>query len=210
MRLALFRLSENAYQLVWTQHHLILDAWSGNLVFKEAFAFYEAFSAAVPLELGSVRPYRDYIAWQQSQDASKAELFWRQLLKGFKAPVQLAIDRGPGNLQGQDADFQQERLKLSGGLTAALQTLAKDHRLTLNTFLQGAWALLLSQYSGRSDVIFGAVVFGLPPAVKGVESMAGLFINTLPFRARIHAQDTPLFWLESLQQQLVQIQQYDY
>jgi non-ribosomal peptide synthetase component F len=158
--------------------------------------------------LPPVRPYRDYISWQQSQDSAVAERFWRELLKGFKSPVELTVDRGSADVQGKDAEFQQERLQVSTNLIGGLQTLAKDHRLTLNTFLQGAWALLLSQYSGLRDIVYGAVVFGRPAEIRGVESMAGLFINTLPFRARIQAEDTPLPWLQALQQQLVQIQQY--
>jgi non-ribosomal peptide synthetase component F len=139
-----------------------------------------------------------------------AEQFWRVLMQGFKSPVEINVDRGSANVQGKDAEFHQERLKLSPALIAGMQTLAKEHRLTLNTVLQGAWALLLSQYSGRRDIVYGAVVFGRPAEIRGVESMAGLFINTLPFRARIEAGDTPVPWLQALQQQLVQIQQYGY
>jgi hypothetical protein len=94
MRLSLFRISDDAYQLVWTNHHLILDAWSGNLVFTEVFALYDSFSRGRPLNLPPVRPYRDYISWQQSQDSAVAERFWRELLKGFKSPVELTVDRG--------------------------------------------------------------------------------------------------------------------
>ena len=51
--------------------------------------------------------------------------------------------------------------------------------------MQGAWALLLSRYSGERDVVFGTVVSGRPADAAGVESMVGLFINTLPVRVRV-------------------------
>ena len=66
--------------------------------------------------------------------------------------------------------------------TAALQSLARAHRLTLNTLFQGAWALMLSRYSGSAEVLFGATGAGRPPAIAGIEAMAGLFITTLPVR----------------------------
>ncbi|WP_153183037.1 AMP-binding protein, partial [Streptomyces sp. E5N91] len=57
--------------------------------------------------------------------------------------------------------------------------------VTMNTVVQGAWALALAQATGRDDVVFGATVSGRPPELPGVESMIGLFINTLPVRARL-------------------------
>ena len=59
--------------------------------------------------------------------------------------------------------------------------------LTVNTVLQGAWALLLARYSGSEDVVFGTTVSGRPAELPGVESMIGMFINTVPTRVRIPA-----------------------
>ena len=76
--------------------------------------------------------------------------------------------------------------------------------------MQGAWALLLSRYSGEEDVIFGATVSGRPPDLAGVESMVGLFINTLPVRVQVAADDSLLPWLKRLQSQMVELRQYEY
>jgi hypothetical protein len=211
MRLAVFRMANDAHQLVWTHHHLILDAWSGNLVFKEVFEAYEASVNKKSLMSSAVRPYRDYIGWLQRQDRALAERFWRGLLKGFNSstPIPIAA-RANGNHQRHGTDFRQEQLKISDGLNSKMQALAKEQRLTVNTLLQSAWALLLSQYTGRQDVVFGTVVFGRPSGLTGVESMTGLFINTIPFRAQINSDDTVLPWLQSLQRQMAETQQFDY
>ncbi|MGJ3561527.1 condensation domain-containing protein [Streptomyces sp. INA 01156] len=74
---------------------------------------------------------------------------------------------------------------LPADLTARLLGAAREHGLTLNTLLQGAWAVVLGRLTGRDDVVFGGTVSGWPPQVPGVESMIGLFINTLPVRVRI-------------------------
>jgi non-ribosomal peptide synthetase component F len=82
--------------------------------------------------------------------------------------------------------------------------------LTLNTIVQGAWALLLSRYSGRADVVFGVTVAGRPAELAGVESMIGLFINTLPVRVRVAEEEALLPWLRDLQARQVEMRQYEH
>lgn len=85
MRFALLRLTDRAYRFVWSFHHLLLDGWSGALLFNEVYAWYQASRTGKAPALKRVRPYRDYIGWLQQQDMAKAEAFWRENLKGFSA-----------------------------------------------------------------------------------------------------------------------------
>ena len=80
---------------------------------------------------------------------------------------------------------EQIMLALSETLTAALTQQARSQGLTLNTFIQAAWAILLGRLTGRDDVVFGVTVAGRPPEIAGIESMVGLFINTLPLRVKL-------------------------
>ena len=91
-----------------------------------------------------------------------------------------------------------------------MQRFAQRHQLTQNTLVQGAWALLLSSLSRREDVVFGVVVSGRSAQVAEVESMVGLFINTLPARATITADAELTVWLKQLQAQQTEISQYEY
>ncbi|PLW72573.1 non-ribosomal peptide synthetase, partial [Streptomyces sp. DJ] len=75
-------------------------------------------------------------------------------------------------------------------LTAALTAWARAHGLTMNTLVQGVWAVLLGRTTGRDDVVFGATVSGRPPEIAGIESMVGLFINTLPVRVRLRDDES--------------------
>jgi alpha-ketoglutarate-dependent taurine dioxygenase len=207
MRLALFRLGEDVHQLVWTHHHILLDGWSLPILFKEVFAFYEAFRQGADLQLEKGRPYRDYIAWLQRQDMAEAERFWRAELKGFATPTPLWIRREPA--EAHDI-YGEGRLVFSDAETAALQTLTARHQLTMNTLVQAAWGLLLSCYTGEKDIVFGATVSGRPADLPGVETMFGIFINTLPVRVRI-ASDAPLLdWLRAHQVRQVEMRQYEY
>ncbi|MEH1894384.1 MAG: amino acid adenylation domain-containing protein [Nostoc sp.] len=210
MRLTLVQLSDISYNFTLSHHHLLLDGWSVALVFKEVLACYKAFSNSQDLYLESIRPYRDYIVWLQQQNLSEAETFWRQMLKGFTTPTQLLVNQRARKLPTQTDGYEEREVKLSVITTTALQSVAKQHQLTLNTLVQGAWALLLSCYSGQEDVVFGAVTSGRPPTLVKAESMVGLFINTVPIRVQVSPEEFLLPWLEKIKDQLVEARQYEY
>ena len=86
---------------------------------------------------------------------------------------------------GRRSRPSRSRCALSETLTAALTRQARRQGLTLNTFIQAAWAILLGRLTGRDDVVFGVTVAGRPPEIAGIESMVGLFINTLPLRVKL-------------------------
>jgi amino acid adenylation domain-containing protein/non-ribosomal peptide synthase protein (TIGR01720 family) len=207
MRLALIQIAPDAYYFVWSRHHLLLDGWSGSEVIKEVFAFYAAYSRNTKLELPPARAFGDYIGWLQKQDLAQAESFWRKSLNGFSTPNIFKTSQPHSE---KDATPGHERHRLSTELTETLRNFARRHKLTLNTLVQGAWAILSSRYSGDDDVLFGATVSGRPPDLPGVESIVGLFINTLPVRVNT-SSDLPLVeWLQQLQEQQIEARQYDY
>ncbi|KPC63683.1 hypothetical protein ADL35_47605, partial [Streptomyces sp. NRRL WC-3753] len=126
-----------------------------------------------------VRPYRDYLAWLAGQDRQGAEGARQQALAGVE-PCLLV----PEDNQHTPVLPAQRSVRATAERTEALTAFARRHGLTLNTVVQGAWAVLLSRLTGRDDVVFGSTVSGRPPEVPGVETMVGLFINTLPVRVR--------------------------
>lgn len=210
MRLTLVRVAESTYQLIWSYHHIILDGWSGERINQEVMTFYEGFSEGKDVRLPLPRPYRDYIVWLRQQDLVKAEAFWRRNLAGFTNPTRLALDRTTQKLPDREEGYDERCLSIPRDTTAALQALAQRNKLTLNSLAQGIWALLLSRYSGEQDVVFGVVVSGRPPDLQGLESMVGLFINTLPMRAKVQPETPILAWLKELQMLQVEMQQYEY
>ncbi len=196
MRLALIRLDERRWRFLWSFHHLLFDGWCFSILFNEVFAFAKDGDPAS----AQPRPYRDYIAWLSRQDRAAAERFWRGALAGFTVPNRLEVDH-PG---GEGGHAEQE-IRLSAEATDALQKLAQRTRVTLNSVIQGAWALLLARLSGREDVVFGTVVSGRPADLAGVESMVGLFINTLPLRAGVDPSARLSTWLRDLQQRQTEL-----
>jgi amino acid adenylation domain-containing protein len=210
MRLHLFQTAPDRHQFVWSFHHLLTDGWSCAIILKEAFATYEALCLGRSPKLPQPRPFRDYIAWLQEQDPSKAEAFWRRKLQGLNAPTSLRINKQPDRQSRFENSYHEYKYTLSDQTTETLQKLAQAHRMTLNTILQGAWTILLSRYNGDSDVLFGATVSGRPSELSGVEDMVGMFINTLPVRVQIDPETKLIPWLKTLQNQLLELRQYEY
>ncbi len=217
MRLTLVQISDRDYRFLWSHHHILLDGWSVHHLISQLFALYAASCRGERAQLPPARPYKEYIAWLQSQDKSVAERFWRRTLAGLSAPTALDIAKsvrnGDGNADSPHAPphhYAEARRTLSRAATTELRALTRAHQVTLNIVLQGALALLLSRYSGSSDLLFGAVVAGRPPKLMGVEKMVGLFVNTLPVRVQVSASATVRTWLQLLQDQQVEMRDVEY
>lgn len=210
IRLLLIQLADKEYGFVCSYHHIILDGWSISIMCKEVMDFYEAFCKRQDLQLEPPPRFRDYVAWLRQQDMGKAEAFWRKALCGFVAPTPLPLNRELKTLPDCEEGYDEQTQVLAEATTSALQILVQQKRLTLNVLVQGAWALLLSRYSGKTDVLFGVVSAGRPPHLLGVESMVGLFINTLPTRIIVPTSGRFCDWLKGLQEQQAERQQYEY
>ncbi|HWE34976.1 MAG TPA: amino acid adenylation domain-containing protein, partial [Isosphaeraceae bacterium] len=204
------RLDDASHMLIWTCHHILMDGWCLPVLLGEVLELYEGALHGREPGLPARRPYRDFIAWLGRRDLAAADSFWRAELAGFDAPTPLEIDR-PDDTPGMDVEDSGERVvRLSAAESDALRVLAASRRLTLNTLFQGAWALLLGRYAGREDVVFGATTSGRPAELDGVESMIGLFLNTIPVRVAIDeaARLTP--WLRGLQSRQAEARNHEH
>jgi hypothetical protein len=210
MRWALVRTADDETLFLWSSHHLLMDGWSLPIILKDVLAAYERLCRKEQARIKPARAYRDYIAWLKKQDLGEAEIFWRRLLEGFASPTPLVSRRTPAAAKSDAADYAEQQIQLAESATARLQAFAHQHQLTLNTVVQGAWALLLSSHAGREDVVFGVVLSGRSAEITEAESIVGLLINTLPFRARITAEASLTTWLKRLQAQQAEIGQYEY
>lgn len=210
MRLALFQLKETLYQFVWSQHHILMDGWCRPLILKEFESLYRAYSLNQEPQLETPHPYREYIAWLAQKDLGAAETFWRERLRGVTRPTPLGRVEENARPANQTEWYESLEGGLSADETQRLNRLARQHRLTFNTLLQGVWALLLSRYSGEEEVVFGTTVSGRPASLPGAETMIGLFINTLPFRITVRPSARLWAWLQELQAQHLECREYEY
>ncbi len=209
MHLKLVQLGAEPYRFIWTHHHLLLDGWSIALLLEQVFADYEALSDGREEIAPHCREYRDYIEWLRQQDTGRAKSFWRDYLAGFLAPTPFVVDHAPADA-AREPDTRRARVRFTKKETDRLGAFAREHQLTLNTLVQGAWALLLSRYSRETDVLYGATVAGRPPSFAGVEQMVGLFINTLPVRVRVWPEMPVVGWLRQIQSEQATSREFEY
>ena len=186
LRATLIRTGAASHRLLLTNHHILLDGWSAPLLVHELLTIYEGGTPP------RTAPFRDFLAWLSKQDTTAAEAAWRTALAGVEEPT-LVRPPDPGRVPELP-----ERVYLRLPLDEVSRA-ARAANLTLNTVVQGVWAIALGELTGRDDVVFGATVSGRPPEVPGIDTMIGLFINAVPVRVRLDLRSSLVDNLRALQ-----------
>lgn len=207
MRFTLLRLDDSTYRFVWTHHHIVIDGWSMGVVLDEVFRIYAAHIADEQPELPPAAPYRDYVRWLKAFDDGGAESYWRSELADVGAATPLGMGEAGDRVWAEN--HAEAVRQLDANLTARLTEFARGNGVTLNTLLRAAWATVLSRYSGGDDVVFGATFSGRPPDLDGALEMVGLFINTLPVRVQIRADQPVGEWLRDIHRRQVDMSPYE-
>jgi amino acid adenylation domain-containing protein len=208
MRVDLFARPDGAHELVWTHHHALTDGWSSAQVLAEVARAYEALARGETPAQVAATPYSRYVKWLAEQPDTQS--FWTQRLATRDDPARLADALGP-DLRAADAPAtaQAEPMlieSLAPALQACLTRAAQDARVTLNTVVQAAWALVLARFAGRAQVAFGATVSGRPADLADADSIVGLFINSLPLWVDVEPAAAPAAWLRTIHAQTVALQ----
>jgi amino acid adenylation domain-containing protein/non-ribosomal peptide synthase protein (TIGR01720 family) len=195
MRAALVRLDATRHRLLFTQHHLLGDGWSGAIMLHDLLSLYRVDDGGASLP--PPPDFSDYLAWLQRQDRAAAATAWSAELSGVEGPTRVAAAESP------DAPNTQAQIEftLPAGITGRIEALARTHGLTAATVLQGAWALLLARLTNTRDVLFGTVSSGRQAPVAGIDRMVGLLITTTPTRVRVDPAETALAFLARLQRE---------
>ncbi|HZZ06063.1 non-ribosomal peptide synthetase [Paraburkholderia sp.] len=227
MRVALIRVTDQVWRLVWTRHHLLLDGWSTARFFADVLRDYIEPRRPQPFAAPAKTRYRDFIAWLAARDAEGERAFWQQRLALIDEPTLIADrerdrthdhddseredthSREPNHNGGREHDRAPETARVAGHLmrresfdadiTTRLTETARRLKVTINTMVQGAWALALQRMTHHTAVAFGATVAGRPDALPDADTVLGLFINTLPVITAPLPQRSASAWLHELQ-----------
>ena len=196
MRVALIRFTEDEWRLVWTRHHLLLDGWSTARFFADVLRDYIEPPRPQPFAAPAKTRYRDFIAWLGTRDQDAERSFWRQRLVQLAQPTLVAEREADA---GRPAELRSWRAVFPAGAMARMAETARRLKITLNTLVQGAWALTLQRSCNQTSVAFGATVAGRPDALADVDTVLGLFINTLPVITAPLPGLSAAAWLHRLQ-----------
>jgi amino acid adenylation domain-containing protein len=206
MRATLVKMGANAYALVWSFHHILMDGWCLGIIYKELTRVYRSLKAGIPPELEPVTPYVNYINWLKKQDKEKGLEYWGNYLEGFEQQTTLP------RLKPADGLYRLEEydVVIAGNEARALDATARQNRVTVNSVFQTLWGILLQKYNNRNDVVFGAVVSGRPPEIEGIEKMVGLFLNTVPVRIKNRPEDSVVQLLKKVQEETALSKNFEY
>ncbi|MDQ1353284.1 MAG: hypothetical protein QG657_3590, partial [Acidobacteriota bacterium] len=209
-RASILRLDKSVYEFTWSFHHILMDGWCIGIINNEFFQVYTAYVQGRPHRLPIIKPYQTYIQWLEKQDQEESGLYWENHLDSFAEQTgilqpKLKKDENQTGYSNRKISFQ-----LDSHHTKMLNKMAARYHVTLNTFTQSIWGILLGKYTGKEDVVFGAVVSGRPFELEGVESMVGLFINTIPVRIRFHGAMKFRNLLQTIQAEAIAGEAYHY
>ena len=212
LRLRLIRLAPERHWFIMSNHHILVDAWCRSIMMGDFFAFYRAMEQGVEAPLAPPPRYREFIAWLQHQGLEQSRQYWQRALAGFARPTYIPSDRpilhDNGGMQVGDLH---SRLKPEQG--ARLRELAQRHQLTVNTFAQAAWALVLRRYSGERDLLFGVTVAGRPAGLPHMQQCVGLFINSIALRVSMPAAGEQMSvrqWLQQLFERNLELREHEH
>ncbi len=209
LRVAIIKLSESDYKMVFTSHHIIIDGWSLSILIEEFIENYQNLEKGNSIPERKEEHYEDYIKYISNQDVFEEEKFWKTYLNDVENSCLLPFSKTTSSNKkiGENAET---KLLLNSTLTEELKTFAQKHRLTVNTLVQGAWAILLSKYTGDTTTTFGVTVSGRPSELERSEDRVGLYINTLPLVSKYKKDETIASWLAELQSGHIQCREHQY
>ena len=203
-RAVLIALAPDEHWFVFVAHHLICDGWSLQVLFQELFAGYGV--AGVPAPAGLPEPavsYSDYAAWQ-SAPAEQARVaagvaYWRERLAGSLPLLELPFAGTGGDGMGTTARPQ---CKLPTSMFFALRRYASDRGTTPFVVLLAVFKVLLRAYTGHDDIVIGTPVSNR--SRRELESLVGLFLDTVAVRAHVPAEASFDTFVASLRETVVE------
>ncbi|MEZ4868171.1 MAG: amino acid adenylation domain-containing protein [Caldilineaceae bacterium] len=182
-RVTLFQLAAQEHTLLLTFHHIVIDAWSATILYRELGALYRALLQNQPSPLPELAvQYADFAVWQrawlQSEAFDTQLAYWKAQLAAL-SPLQLPLDHPRPRKQSYHG--AQQSVELSASLVEALRALSQQAGASLFMTLLAAFQTLLQRYTGQDDIVVGSPIANRNrPEIEG---LIGCFTNTLVLRS---------------------------
>lgn len=198
MRLKIIDLEGGFFEFIWSHHHILMDGWCIGILINDFYQLLKGIKSGIPAPLAKPTPYSNYIKWINAVDQNASLSYWSEYLNDYTSTVAVPFQNENGISQSYSEI--KKTFFIEDQLYAKVKKLCNELEITQNTFVQAIWGVLLSKYNGTQDVVFGSVVSGRPSNLAGVESMIGLFINTVPVRVTYDEATRPIDLLKLMHQ----------
>lgn len=207
IRMALFQIEDYRYHLVVTHHHIIMDGWSIGLLFDELIRIYVMLRDGKTIDLMAPISYSRYIKWLEKLSYQEGKFFWLKYLNNFETVSIIPFKK---HYKKGNYDNQSVIRMICADDARKLAEYAKELKVTLNSILQTIWAILLQKYNSSDDVVFGNVISGRSDEIDGIESIIGLFINTIPLRVTTKSKQKFRELVQEIQRKFKASEKYGY
>ena len=213
VRVTVVNMPDGMY-MIWSIHHIIVDGWSSTILFETCKNILRRLKDgetpknlcdSFKMEESGKNQFSDYIAWLEMHDKTVDMAFWDEMLEGYEGVVTIKpygymlSQRGTANLS----------ISATKKRTDMLKSLCTQTKITMNTLVETGLGILLQRFNNTNDVVFGKVVSGRNPDVRDIDSMVGLFINTIPQRIRCENNITISELLTMVQKQSAEAIDHD-
>jgi thioesterase domain-containing protein len=192
MSWTLVRTSEEEHRFVWASHHILLDGWSSSLVLNEVLARYEACRAGRNVEDPARGVFAEYVAWSRSEQAQRAAAHWEVRAGSAWSPLCGSAWTGEARVD------RSARRTFDSVPIAAVEAWARRCRVTVGSLLLGCWGLVLAETTGSDSPVLGFTASGRAAPFDGIDSMIGMFANSLPLQLRVDRAGAPADWFRQV------------
>ncbi|PGS36712.1 hypothetical protein COC58_24660, partial [Bacillus cereus] len=207
IRMTVVKTRNNGYSLIISYNHIILDGWSLSILIRELFNGYKEVECGGKIRIINEKSYSEYIDWLITQDKSKANKYWCDYLLGLDDVCEVPYSQSHTLKEYKNKVIN---FRVPNKLTQKMEDIARRNRVTVNSIMQSVWGILLQKYNNSSDIVFGYVVSGRSPEINDVESMVGLFINTVPLRMKIEKNSRYRDIIKKINSDLINNERYSY
>lgn len=205
-RISLCKISENNYEMLITNHHILLDGWSTGIILRDFLEIYNNLYLGKEKICFQRNTYKSFIKLLNTIDKEEEEMYWRDYLLGYNSSVRLS----PKNEQFNERTMKKISYSFSYEFYEDIKRFCRNNKITLATIIYSTWGILLQKYTDSSDIVFGTTVSGRDIDIKDVENIVGLFINTLPLRFKVKHDSMIKDMLNIINSELNQRKKYEH
>ncbi|OAT84215.1 hypothetical protein A6P54_02660 [Bacillus sp. MKU004] len=201
MRISLYKINEKEFRFIWSFHQLLIDGWSLSIIFNEFLDVYQSLIEDNAIVLGKARNFKNYLSWLNGLEKNNTNDFWEDFL-----PLTSRVEYQGENIHSEGS-YQEVHAVINKKTRIDLNELLKENKLTLNTLIQGLWAIVIKE---DHDTVIGVTTSGRPETLEYVNDITGLFINTLPLYLNFNEELKFLSWLEMIQEKNIDMRENGY
>ncbi len=203
-------LDDTQGKLIWSMHHIVVDAWCRNGILDKLINIYDQLTKGIPVtvleknmeqERAGIPEYKEYIKWLQCQQKEAGLAYWKKLLEDYDKVAEIKPMLKPEIFQEPREPAAQSEISISSPVTKKILEIASGYQVTVNHILEAVWGVVLQRYNRCNDVVFGKIVSGRNADIKRIEQMTGLLVNTIPLRVKCDEETTVPVLIKALKQQ---------